>query len=282
VVTQPDRPRGRGKKTTPPPVKVAAEKLGLPLYQPEDVRSSQAIERIVSMEAQCLVVVAYGQIVPKKLLGSHPLGAVNVHPSLLPKYRGAAPIQRALLAGDHLTGVSIMLLDEGIDSGPILSQEQTSIAQEDSCGSLHDKLARKGADLLCRTLKKWRSGLINPSPQDDSQVVYAPPIAKEELQFRWDWSAHRILNTIRAFDPWPGAYCLFEGDRLKCFKARPLPWTSEGAPGEVLGLTDEGFVVLAGDGRAVCIGELQKAGHRRLEACSFIQGCSIPTGARLE
>jgi methionyl-tRNA formyltransferase len=282
VVTQPDRPRGRGKKVLPPPVKVLAQKLELPVYQPNRLRDQEVIGHIRSFEAECLVVVSYGQLTPKDLLETHPLGAINVHPSLLPRHRGAAPIQRTLLSGDNVTGVSIMLLDEGIDTGPVLSQKQIPVREEDSFGTLHDQLAQLGGNLLCETLREWRAGRLMPRSQEDYQASYAPPVRKEELHLQWGMRARDIVNTIRAFDPWPGAYSIYQGKRLKCFQASLLPWKGEGKAGEILGFMETGFVVLGGDGQAVSIRELQLEGHRRLDAPAFVRGHSVPLGSCLE
>jgi len=282
VVTQPDRPKGRGKKLSPPPVKVLSEKLNLPTYQPERIKSQSAIEKVRSCEAECAVLVAYGQLLPKQFLDGFPLGTLNVHASLLPHYRGAAPIQRAILSGAAKTGVTIMLLDAGMDTGPVLSQREIEILEEDTSGSLHDKLARVGADLLCETLEKWRAGLIQPQVQDDSLATYAPPIAKEESRLLWQLPADRLVNTIRAFDPWPGAYAFYDDKRLKCFKASLLDWQLEGKPGEVIGQMEKGLMVVGGDGKAFVIGDLQLAGQRRLSAEEFLRGHPLAAGSFLE
>lgn len=282
VVTQPDRPSGRGKKLTPPPVKVLAEELGIPVYQPERIRRKEALEHVLSFGAECAAVVAYGQILPQAFLDGFPLGALNVHGSLLPKYRGAAPIHRSILAGDAETGISIMLLDAGMDTGPVLTEQAVPIELHDNLGTMHDKLANVGAELLCRTLADWKAGRIQPRPQDDSLATLAPPIKKEEMAVSWQLPAQRVFNTIRAFDPFPGAFTSLGGKRLKCFRASILPWKGEGSPGEVIGETEEGLAVLAGDGRVVAIGELQLEGQRRLPASQFLRGRPVAPGTRLE
>lgn len=282
VVTQPDRPKGRGKKLSPPPVKVMGEKLNLPVYQPERIKEPSAIEIIKSLRAECVALVAYGQLLPQQFLDIFPLGTLNVHASLLPRYRGAAPIQRAILSGDTKTGVSIMLLDAGMDTGPVLSQREVDILEADTSGTLHDKLARVGADLLCETLKKWRAGLVQPRSQDDSLATFAPPIRKDELRLSWNLSARQLVNTIRAFDPWPGAYALYQGKRLKCFEASLLNWKVGGKPGEVIGQMEKGLMVMGGDGKALVIGDLQLEGQRRLPAEQFLRGHPLQTGTFLE
>jgi methionyl-tRNA formyltransferase len=282
VVTQPDRAQGRGRKLAPPPIKVLAEKLGLPVIQPERIRAQETVELICSQGAECLVVVAYGQLLPQVLLERHPLGAINVHASLLPAYRGAAPIHRALLAGEAATGITMMLLDAGMDTGPILRQRKIAIDEQDICGSLHDRLAHLGADLLPETLGGWKTGKLVPAPQNSAQASYAPPLHKEEMRLNWRQDARQIVNQIRAFDPAPGARCQYQGKRLKCFAACLLAWKGPGRAGEIVGASSDGLVVLGGDGQALGIGSLQLDGHRRLAAHEFILGHQMPRGTCLE
>ena len=282
AVTQPDRPKGRGKRRTAPPVKILAEESKIPIYQPERIRAQEAIETLQSVRAECAVVVAYGQILPKAFLDLFPLGVLNVHASLLPRYRGAAPIHRAILAGDALTGVTIMLLDPGMDTGPVLSKREVPIHEDDTFGTLHDKLGQAGADLLVETLDRWRTGRIQPVPQDDASATYAPPIRKEELRLAWDSSAQEVVNRIRAFDPWPGAYAVHEGKRIKCYGASVLDWRVEGLAGDIVGQVEKGLVVVAGDNRCVAVGELQLEGQRRLPAAEFLRGRPELSGSRLE
>ena len=282
VVTQPDRPRGRGLRTVTGPVKQLAERHGLTVIQPESIRRPQVLERIQGVGAECLVLVAYGRLLPPELLTGFRLGAVNVHPSLLPRHRGAAPIQRSLLTGDPVTGVSIMLMDQGMDSGPLLAQTETPVAATETWGSLYDRLAEVGAELLWRTLVRWRAGAIQPRAQNHDLAVMSPPIAKPELKITWDRPAQRVVDQIRAFDPEPGAYCLHQNQRIKCFQARILPWQAGAAPGEVLGVSDQGLVVAAASGSALVIGELQVAGKRRQPALTFVHGYRLEAGALLD
>ncbi len=279
VVTQPDRPKGRGRKTSPPPVKTAAERLGLPVLQPERIRDPEVIRTLTALQAHCLVLAAYGQLLPKSLLDAFPLGALNVHPSLLPKYRGAAPIQRAILNGDTETGVCIMLMDEGMDTGPVLAVESVPIRPEDTFGTLHDTLARHGARLLCRTLDAWRHGRCRPVPQDSSRAVPAPPVQKEEAHVDWSLPAASVWCRIRAFDPWPGAYGFHGSQRIKFFDARMSSFVTEGPPGEVLGLSRDGLLVRAGDGTAVVLGTLQLEGRKPVPAEAFLRGHDLPSGS---
>ncbi|SMC22372.1 methionyl-tRNA formyltransferase [Desulfacinum hydrothermale DSM 13146] len=282
VVTQPDRPKGRGRKPAPSPVKIAAQRLGLSVYQPERIRHPEAVERLLSLDAQCLVLVAYGQLLPKALLEGFPLGALNVHPSLLPKYRGAAPIQRALMNGEEETGVSIMLMDEGMDTGPVLAVQRVPIQPEDTAGTLHDRLAALGAELMCRTLAQWNAGRCRPMAQDDHLACPAPPIQKGEIRVDWGRPAQQVANQIRALDPWPGAYTTHRGKRLKLFRARPSQLNVSGRPGEVLGECEDGLLVAAGDGKAVLIGRLQGEGKRALDAQEFLRGHALPAGDLLQ
>lgn len=282
VVTQPDRPSGRGKKVNSPPVKLAAEKLGIPVYQPEKTKDPEVIEHIRSYGAECAVVVAYGQILTQAFLDSFPLGAINVHASLLPRHRGAAPINRAILEGDAKTGVSIMLLDSGMDTGPVLSRLETPIQERESFGEVHDRLAELGPGLLLETLREWKRGAVAPQPQDEALATNAPPIRKAELRLAWDLPARRIVDTIRAFEPWPGAFGIFQGKRVKFFRATLMSLSAEGESGKIVGQTEEGLAILGGDGRALVVGELQMEGQRRMSADEFLRGRSMPPGSCLE
>ncbi len=283
AVTQPDRPRGRGARIAAPPVKRIAESAGIPVYQPERIRERGVIDQMRSLNAECAVVVAYGQLLPQELLDLFPLGAINVHGSVLPLYRGAAPIQRSILAGDSRTGVSIMILDAGMDTGPVLSRSEISIGEEDCFGTVHDRLALLGAELLCETLKAWKAGAVRPQVQNDALATYAPPIRKEEVRLDWRLPAHRIVNTIRAFDPYPGAFTVHRGKRLKCFGARLLPWKKlSGNPGDTVGEAESGLVVLGGDGIALSIGALQLEGQKRLTAAEFLRGHPMTPGTSLD
>ncbi len=282
LVTQPDRPKGRGKIMTAPPVKQLALERGIPVFQPVKVRDPSAIEHIASFGADLAVVVAYGQLLPAGLLEVFPLGVINVHASLLPRYRGAAPIQRSLLSGDLSTGVSIMLLDEGMDTGPVLSRQETEVEETLNFGALHDRLASLGAELLCGTLADWKAGRIRPEPQDSSRATYAPPVRKEELKLDWTLPARALVNTIRAFDPVPGAYFLLQGRRVKCFDSRVLPWEGKGRAGEVVGLAESGLVIQAGDGVCLSLGSILLEGQRRLPAADFLRGRVIEAGTLLE
>jgi len=282
VITQPDRPSGRGRKICESPVKTLAMKAGIPIYQPERVRGVEVIEKVRSYGAQFAVVVAFGQILPQSFLDIFALGTLNIHGSLLPKYRGAAPIQRAILAGESETGVSIMLLDAGMDTGPVLSQKAVAVSPVDTFGDVLLNLAREGAGLLVDTIADWTAGRLTARTQQESLVTYAPPIKKEELRIDWNCPAKDIINKVRAFDPAPGAWFMLGGKRVKCFGAVPFPWTAAGAPGEVVGLAHSGLIVSGGCWQSLCVGELQMEGQRRMRACEFVCGRSIPVGSFLE
>jgi methionyl-tRNA formyltransferase len=259
-----------------------ANEAGIPIYQPERIRGGEVIENIRAYGAECAVVVAFGQILPQALLDIFPLGTLNVHGSLLPRYRGAAPIQRAILAGEGLAGISIMLLDAGMDTGPVLSQKEVPIGPEDTFGTVYETLAEHGAELLAETLRDWTAGGLAPRVQDEGLATYAPAIQKEELRIDWNSAAKDIINKVRAFDPVPGAWFALGGKRVKCFRAASFPWAAAGAPGEVVGMAECGLVVAGGCGQSLCVGELQLEGLRRMRACEFTCGRPIPRGSFLE
>ncbi|ACX51998.1 methionyl-tRNA formyltransferase [Ammonifex degensii KC4] len=271
VVTQPDRPKGRGGKLTPPPVKEWALRHGFPCLQPTRLKDPAFLATLREAKPEAIVVVAYGKILPPEVLNLSPRGCINLHASLLPKYRGAAPIQHALIAGERETGVTTMLMDEGMDTGDILLQESLVVGEEENFGSLHDRLAQLGAELLCRTLSLWEEGKIKPQPQDHSQATYAPPLRSEDEIIRWEEPAEKIKNLVRALDPVPGARTFWQGKVLKIWRARALTGPFGGVPGEVLALDPEGIVVRAGRG-ALLVLELQLAGGKRLKASEFLRG----------
>jgi len=272
VVTRPDRKKGRGQKLSAPPVKEFATEAGLECYQPETLKDPEVMEKLGKYEADCLVIVAYGQLIPRELIEMTPLGAINVHPSLLPKYRGAAPIQRAIMTGESETGVSIMLLDEGMDSGPILSQEKIAIKSDDTLGILHDKLAQMGAEILVDAIKNYYRGELNPVPQDHEKATFAPAISKSECLIDWTRSSEDICNLIRAIDPVPGAYTYWDGKILKIFSPRVEKIELGGKPGEVVEAAPHGLLVATGDGIGLRINEVQLAGQRRMKFAEFARG----------
>src|SRR5262249_4463616 len=223
VVTQPDREAGRGRRTLPPAVKVAARELGLPVLQPASLRRPEAVAELTALQPDVLVVAAFGQILRRNVLELAPHGGFNGPASLLPRWRGAPPVTAAVVAGDSVTGVSIMLLDEGLDTGPVLATRATPIGAEDTSGTLTDRLARIGAELLVETLPRWLAGVLPPLPQDDAAATYAPKLEQEAGRISWSEPAELIWRKVRAYTPWPGAYTPYKGEPLRISAAWPLP-----------------------------------------------------------
>ncbi|MDW8308093.1 MAG: methionyl-tRNA formyltransferase [Verrucomicrobiales bacterium] len=281
VVTQPDRPKGRELKLQPPPVKEAAQRAGLPVLQPETVRDAAFLEQVRALRPDVIVVAAFGQILPPALLALPRLGCVNVHTSLLPKYRGAAPIQWALLNDERETGVTIMKMDAGLDTGDILAQRATPILPEDNAATLHDRLAQLGAELLVEILPAYAAGRVQPRPQPAEGASQAPKLRKEDGRIDWRLGARAIWNRIRAFTPWPGAFTFLPAEPrphlLKIWEATVAE--GRGAPGEILSADRTGIVVACGqDALRVMI--LQREGGRRLTAEEFLRGHPLRPGAR--
>jgi methionyl-tRNA formyltransferase len=282
VVTQPDKPKGRELKLAPSPVKLLAEQSGLPVLQPPKARDEKFIAELRELEPDLMVVVAYGQILPQSLLDVPPHGCVNVHTSLLPKYRGAAPIQWAIADGNAETGVTIMKMDAGLDTGPILSMRRTPILPADDSQVLHDRLAQLGAELLVETIPAYLEGTIKPQPQPPEGSTYAAKIKKEDGKIDWIRPAVQNWNRLRAFTPWPGAFTFLQAEPrlqlLKIWKAEVVEQT--GPVGTVLSADKTGIVV--GCGRdALRILELQREGGRRLPAEPFLAGFPMKAGAKL-
>jgi methionyl-tRNA formyltransferase len=279
VVTQPDKPKGRELKLQPSSVKSLALKLGLPVLQPDRARDEEFIARLRELRPDLIVVVAYGQILPQSILDLPRHGCLNVHTSLLPSYRGAAPIQWAIANGDTETGVTIMKMDAGLDTGPIVSQRRTPIRPEDNSVTLHDRLARLGAELLLQTIPDIVAGKIQPVPQPAEGASYAAKVKKEDGRIDWSRPAQTISNRLRAFTPWPGAFTFL--------KAEPKPqlikiWKTEiieksGGAGEILSADKTGIVVGCGH-NVLRILELQREGGRRLPAAEFLAGHPLNTG----
>ena len=279
VVTQPDRPKGRGKKIVAPPVKLLAEAQGIAVYQPPKVKSGEAIERIAALDPACIVVVAYGQLLPAEILALSQLGAVNVHASLLPKYRGPAPIHWALIRGEEKTGITTMLMDTGMDTGDILLQREVPIGPKDTAGTLHDRLAEEGAKLLVETLHLLKKGTVVPRAQDDSQASLAPMLVKEDGEIDWNEEAKKICCRIRGLDPWPGGFTFWQGKRLKLFGCQPLAKARQAKPGTVIAVNEGGLEVASGKG-AVLIKTLQLEGRRSLPVADFLRGYSLQVETR--
>jgi methionyl-tRNA formyltransferase len=272
VVTQPDRPRGRGQHPSPPPVKEAAARMGLPVRQPERVRLPEAVEFLRALGAEAMVVVGYGQIIPQSVIDLAPLGIVNVHASLLPKYRGAGPIQWAILNGETRTGVTTMRIDAGLDTGDMLLQTETEIGPDENAVELGQRLAAMGADLLVETLAGLAAGSIVPQKQDSSQATWARLLKKEDGIVDWSQPAQSIHNRVRGLQPWPGAYTTFRGQTLHIWKSRPVPGPWPPAPGPCLPAPGpRPLVVRCGSG-ALELLEVQLEGRKRISAADFANG----------
>jgi len=273
VVTQPDRPAGRGRRLVVPPVKEAAQALGVEVFQPPTLRPPEAVDHVLSWRPDLVVVAAFGQILRPEVLAIPPHGCLNVHASLLPRYRGAAPIPAAILAGDERTGVTIMRMDEGLDTGPMLAQADWPIGSRDTTGGLTAALARLGAGLLAEILPGWLAGHIAPRPQDEAQVTTCRTLRKEDGLLDWALPAAHLDRQVRACDPWPGAYTTWAGQRLKILCARPLPGrpgAQGAAPGRVVDLAP-GTGVATGAGVLELL-EVQLAGKGAMDVHAFGQG----------
>ena len=280
VVTQPDRPKGRGKHLVAPPVKVAAARWNIPVLQPQKVRDPSFLEILKQFPADLIVVAAFGQILPREVLYFPPLGCINVHPSLLPRYRGAAPLNWTLINGETRTGVTIMYMDEGLDAGDILLQKETPIDQEESFGHLHDRLAALGADLLVRAIQLLETHQAPRIPQDNSLSSYAPRLKKEHGLIRWDQEVSVIVNQIRGLSPSPCAYTFLDGKTLKIFAARGIEQPVSEKPGQVRSGTKEGLPVTAKNGYVV-LKDIQMENRKRMNASDFLRGYELRPDAVL-
>ncbi len=281
VISQPDKPVGRKRVMTPPPVAAAAKKMGIPLFQPDRIKAEEAVEKIKGLEPDLIITAAYGQILPKALLEIPPLGAINVHASLLPRHRGGAPIHRAILEGDSKTGVSIMYMAEGLDSGDVIAKRATAISDDDNTGTLHDRLSEIGAALLLETLPAVLDRTNVRTPQDPSEVTVSPNISKGDEQLDWQNDARTVFNHVRGLSPWPGAYTTFNEKRLKLYGAKPPAGRTDKAPGTITEETDSGFRVACGDGYTVEVTEVQLSGKKKTDAQNFAAGRQDLIGAVL-
>jgi methionyl-tRNA formyltransferase len=281
VVTQPDRPKGRGRKIISPPVKQAAVNLGYEVIQPESLKNAAFTEAVRNYRPDFFVVVAFGRILSKNALKLPRIGPINIHASLLPKYRGAAPIQWSIIKGEKETGVTTMLMDEGMDTGDILLKANEKIRPDDTATTLHDRLAQKGADLLIETLKRFSNDDIHPVPQDPTQVSYAPLLKKSDGRINWQMSALELANLIRGTTPWPGAFVFHGNNRLKILCAKMIETDVTEAPGTVVkGFPDE-LRVATGKG-ILSVLEIQGASGKRLMIKDFLRGYKMPVGTVLK
>ncbi|RMG28821.1 MAG: methionyl-tRNA formyltransferase [Gammaproteobacteria bacterium] len=276
VYTQPDRPAGRGRRLTPSPVKQRAREAGVPVEQPGSLRDPEVQRRLADYRPDLMVVTAYGLLLPREVLALPRRGCVNVHASLLPRWRGAAPIQHALLAGDTETGISLMQMEEGLDTGPVLAQAATPIGEHETAGELHDRLAVLGKRLLSEHLDALLAGSLTPVPQDDTEATYAPKLRKEAAELDWSRPAQALLRAVRAYHPWPVAWTRLGTEALRIWRAEPAePCPREAAPGEVVAADRRGLVVRTGEG-CLRLTEVQLPGGRR------IHGRDLANARRLE
>ncbi|MGN8800510.1 methionyl-tRNA formyltransferase [Candidatus Merdisoma sp. HCP28S3_D10] len=281
VVSQPDKPKGRGHELQPTPVKEAALRHGLTVYQPKKVRDPEVIEKLRATEADVIVVIAFGQIIPKAILEMKQYGCINVHASLLPKYRGAAPIQWAVIDGEKESGVTIMQMDEGLDTGDMLLKGSVALAADETGGSLFDKLGALGADLCVEALDKLEKGELKPEKQGESPTEYARMLTKEMGCLNWQESAEKLERLIRGLNPWPSAYTKLGDKTLKIWSAQVCERTDENAAcGEIIDVTKDAVCVACGEG-ALKITELQLQGKKRMDTGAFLRGCRLETGTKL-
>lgn len=277
VVTQPDRPKGRGQKIVSSPVKEVALKHSLNIYQFDKIKTTAAVEKITELAPDLIVVVSYGQIIPDQVLNVPPFGCINVHASLLPGYRGAAPIQRALMAGEPIVGVSTMKMDSGLDTGDILMQDSVQVDPDMDHGQLESLLADRGAHLLLHTINVWESGLLQPRRQDHANATYAHRLQREDEIIDWTLDAQTIHNQVRALSPAPGAYTIIQGTQVKVYRTKVVQAEEQGTPGQLLAITAAGLLIQTGQG-GVEILEVQKQGKKRMKALDFWQGMRLKPG----
>ncbi len=281
VVTQPDKPVGRKAVLTPPPVKVEAENLGIKVYQPQTLKNGEGMEILRELNPDIVIVVAYGKILPKDFLEYSKYGCINIHGSILPKYRGAAPIQHCVLEGEEYAGVTSMQMDVGLDTGDMLLCEKTKIGENETAGELFDRLAPMGADLLIKTLVALEKGELVPQKQNDEESTYASMLSKTMSPVDFSKSAQEVHNQIRGLDPWPVALTYLEGKTLKLFRSSISNVLDSGNAGETKTLKD-GLAIFCGDGKAVVVSEVQFEGKKRMNAADFLRGHPIPDGTVLQ
>lgn len=280
VVTQPDKPAGRGRRLSAPKVKQLALAHEIPCLQPAALNDPTVEDALSALEPEVIVVAAYGNILPPSILNIPPMGCINVHASLLPKYRGAAPIQWAIINGETETGITIMLMDEEMDHGPILLQRPVPILPDETAGELHDRLAALGPPCLLEALEGLEAGSLTPRTQDHAEATYAPMLSKEDGRLDWSEPAETVVNRVRGVTPWPGATTTLGGEPIKVWQASVGPAEASGRPGEVVAVGEDGLTVACGRG-AVRIEELQVAGRRRMAAASFLRGHPVAPGTIL-
>ncbi|MGP7817559.1 methionyl-tRNA formyltransferase [Niallia sp. 01092] len=272
AVTQPDRPVGRKRTLTPPPVKVEALKHGIPVYQPEKIRQSEELAKIIELQPDLIVTAAFGQILPNELLEAPKHGCINVHASLLPELRGGAPIHYSIIQGKEKTGITIMYMAEKLDAGDILTQVEVPIAEEDTVGTLHDKLSAAGSSLLSETLPKLLAGEITPIAQKDEEATFASNIKRSDEKIDWSLSGEEIYNKIRGLNPWPVAFTTYQNEVMKVWNAKKVTTSNNAAPGTIVEVQKDGIVVATGNKTSIKITELQPAGKKKMAAEVFLRG----------
>lgn len=284
VVTQPDRPKGRKKELTPPPVKVEAVNHGLPIIQPEKLKRPEDLQQVLDLEPDLVITAAFGQILPKQLLDTPKFGCINVHASLLPEYRGGAPIHQAIIDGKKETGITIMYMVEKLDAGDILTQAKVNIEEDDHVGSLHNKLSVIGAELLSHTIPNLIAGKLTPIKQEDEKVTFAPNISREKEKINWEASGEAIYNQIRGLHPWPVAYTLLNNQPLKVWWAQKVSkQNGNHSPGTIVAIESDGFIVSTGNETYIKVTDLQPSGKKRMLAEQFLRGATedLTVGTKL-
>lgn len=280
VVSQPDRPKGRGHQLVAPPVKLVAERAGIPILQPLKIRTPEFLQALAAWQPDLIAVAAYGRILHTPILRLPPMGCVNVHGSLLPKYRGAAPVQWAIINGETKTGITTMLMDEGMDTGPMLLQEKLDILPDDTAGTLAPRLAELGGRLLVDTIAQLKAGTLLPKKQDDGQATLAPILKKEDGLIDWTMPATAIANRVRGLSPWPGAYTFLGAERWNIWKAAPDVGPTTDKPGTIVAVNKQAIVVATGDG-LLDIREIQTANSKRMSVGQFLAGHRVAISDRL-
>jgi methionyl-tRNA formyltransferase len=280
VVTQPDRPRGRGGEVTRSVIKEAALEAGIGVYQPERIKSDSARDFFQRVAPDVVVIIAYGQIIPQHLIDIPRLGWINLHASLLPKYRGAAPIQWAIVNGETRTGVTTMRIDAGLDTGPILLQRETLIARDETAPQLSAALAELGAPLVAETVRGLAAGTLAPKPQDHSKATLARPLKKEDGLINWSFPAPMIYARVRGLDPWPGTYTAFRGVKCRIWGKPILPVSAGGIPGILLPTREDGLLVICGEGTVFRVEYVQREGRKRVTDREFMNGARVEPGER--
>ena len=280
IVTQPDRPKGRGKQLAPPPVKLFAESIGIPVLQPAKIRTEEFLNGLLSYKPDLIVVTAYGRILPPSLLELAPMGCINVHGSLLPLHRGAAPIQWSVIKGDKEVGVTVMRMDEGMDTGDILLKESIQAGPDETAGTLFEKLAHLGSDTLLKAIKGLKEGTIAGTPQDHSQATEAPMLKKTDGLVDWSKNARELESLIRGLDPWPSAFSFLNSKRLRLFKPEVVYKWNAAQPGSLLRADKRGLLIACGKD-ALLVKEIQPEGKKRMTVEAFLCGCSLDPGTLL-